>query len=105
MTTDTTDVAEPEVHEHAHPPVGEYIKIGLILAVLTLAEVATSYLDLDRTVQIWLLLGMMVVKFALVVLWFMHVKFDSPTYGRAFTFGLALAATCYGIVLLCFGIF
>jgi len=103
MTDDT--IEEPQLHEHAHPPVGEYVKIGLILAILTLAEVAVSYIDMAKDIQVVLLLGMMAVKFALVVLWFMHVRFDSPAYGRAFTFGLALAMTCYGIVLLSFGVF
>lgn len=104
MSTDTT-VTEPEVHERKHPSVWEYVKIALILAVLTAGEVAVSYMDMGRTVQIFLLLGMMTIKFSLVVLWFMHVKFDSPGYGRVFTFGLALTATVYGAVLLMFGVF
>jgi cytochrome c oxidase subunit IV len=103
--TAVDETAEPQVREHAHPPAGEYVKIGLILAVLTLMEVATSYMDMDRTLQVWLLLGMMVVKFLLVVLWFMHLRFDSRAYGRAFAFGVALAMTCYGVVLMCFGVF
>jgi cytochrome c oxidase subunit 4 len=99
------DTTVHEVHEKAHPSVWEYVKIALVLAFLTAAEVAVSYLDMNHTLQIFLLLSMMVLKFALVVLWFMHVKFDSPGYGRAFVFGIALAATVYGAVLLMFGVF
>jgi len=94
-----------ESQSHAHPEQWEYIKIALILAVLTAAEVALSYMDVGRTVQIFGLLVMMIVKFMLVVLWFMHLKFDSPGYGKAFTFGIALTATVYGAVLITFGVF
>lgn len=91
--------------EHAHPSQWEYIKIALILAALTAAEVSLSYMDVGRTFQIFGLLVMMVIKFLLVVLWFMHLKFDSPGYGKAFTFGIALTATVYGATLLTFGVF
>lgn len=105
MTETETTTATHDIHEKPHPPLWEYVKIALILAFLTAAEVATSYMDMNRGLQIFLLLSMMVVKFALVVLFFMHVKFDNPGYGRAFTFGIALAAIVYGAVLVMFGVF
>ena len=45
------------------------------------------------------------LKFTLVVLWFMHLKFDSRTYARFFVLGLAGAITLYLIVLLTFRVF
>ncbi len=51
------------------------------------------------------LLGLAVVKFALVVMWFMHLRFDSLTYARFFLMGLAGAATLYLIVLISFRVF
>ncbi len=45
------------------------------------------------------------MKFALVAMWFMHLKFDAPTYARFFLMGLAGAATLYLVVLISFGIF
>ena len=45
------------------------------------------------------------MKFALVVLWFMHLKFDDRRYARFFVMGLALAATLYLIVLITFKVF
>lgn len=98
------DVHE-EVHERRHPSPWEYVKIALILAVLTAAEVAASYMDVDDGLKIAALLGMMVIKFVLVVLWYMHIRFDNPGYGRVFTVGIALAVAVYGVVLLCFGVF
>ena len=98
------DVHE-EVHERRHPQPWEYVKIALILAVLTASEVAVSYMKGSHTLQIAALLGMMVIKFTLVVLWYMHIRFDNPGYGRMFTVGLSLAVVVYGVVLLCFGVF
>jgi cytochrome c oxidase subunit 4 len=98
------DVHE-DLHERRHPQPWEYVKIALILAVLTAAEVAVSYMDVNHALQIAALLGMMVIKFVLVVLWYMHVRFDNPAYGRVFTLGITLAVVVYGVVLLCFGVF
>ena len=44
-------------------------------------------------------------KFTLVVLWYMHLKFDSRTYGRFFVLGIAGAVTLYAAVLLMFRTF
>ena len=99
-----SDVHE-EAHAKRHPQPWEYVKIALILAVLTAAEVAVSYMDVDGGLKIAALLGMMVIKFTLVVLWYMHIRFDNPGYGRVFTVGISLAVAVYGVVLLCFGVF
>jgi cytochrome c oxidase subunit 4 len=45
------------------------------------------------------------VKFLLVVLWFMHLRFDDRRYARFFVMGLAGATTLYLIVLITFGAF
>ena len=45
------------------------------------------------------------MKFALVVLWFMHLKFDDRRYARFFVMGIALACTLYLIVLITFKVF
>ena len=46
-----------------------------------------------------------IVKFALVVLWFMHLKFDDRRYARFFVMGLAGASVLYLIVLISFRVF
>jgi hypothetical protein len=43
------------------------------------------------------------LKFSLVVLWFMHLRFDSAIFRRLFVAGLILAITVYMIVLVIFG--
>ena len=64
-------------HEHDHPKDSLYIVIALILAVLTALEVMTYYVDIGK-LFLPTLLVLMTVKFLLVVLFFMHVKFDAP---------------------------
>ena len=45
------------------------------------------------------------MKFVLVVLWFMHLKFDDRRYARFFVMGIAVAFTLYLIVLITFRTF
>ena len=52
-----------------------------------------------------LLLFFAVIKFSLVVLWFMHLRFDSPIFRRMFVTGLGLAIAVSLIVLTIFGVF
>jgi cytochrome c oxidase subunit IV len=63
------------------------------------------YIDAVRDLLIPLLFLFSLIKFTLVVLWFMHLKFDSRTYARFFVLGLAGAITLYLIVLLTFRVF
>jgi cytochrome c oxidase subunit 4 len=72
--------------------VRQYLMIGAALTVITIIELAVSYSDLgDVTVP--LLLALSAVKFATVVAYFMHLRFDSPLFTRMFvgSFFLALA--------------
>ena len=90
---------------HAHPSPKEYIRIGLILGVLTGLEVAASYTGVSGSILIPTLFVLAIVKFALVVLWFMHLKFDDRRFARFFVLGLSGAAILYLIDLISFRIF
>jgi cytochrome c oxidase subunit 4 len=116
MTTDAETIEQPDevepevedphaVHERAHPSDGQYIKIAIILGVITAAEVATYYFDFSTGVLLALLIPMMIAKFALVALWFMHLRFDSKVFSSAFVFGLSLAAGVYIVTLATFHFF
>lgn len=97
----------PEAHGDAfgHPSPREYVRIGVILVVLTAIEVALSYSDLRTAVKIPSLLGLAFLKFVLVVMWFMHLKFDDRRYARFFVMGIALAFTLFLVVLMAFKVF
>jgi cytochrome c oxidase subunit 4 len=97
VDTHTTSEAH-ETHDaaHAHPSDFTYVKVALVLAVLTAIEVALSYVEIGgEKPTVALLLGLAVVKFYTVVMYFMHLKFDHPYFRRLFAIGLVLAAGCY----------
>ncbi|MGZ5291602.1 MAG: cytochrome C oxidase subunit IV family protein [Actinomycetota bacterium] len=111
MATEDTQVRQVEsaaAHRRSHtrhPSTREYVRIAIILAAVTAAEVAIYYIDALEDVLIPMLYAFAVIKFTLVVLWFMHLRFDSRTYARFFLMGLAGAVTLFLIVLLIFGTF
>jgi cytochrome c oxidase subunit 4 len=90
-----------------HPSTREYVRIAIVLALVTAAEVVIYYIDWvhENELLIPLLFLFSIIKFTLVVLWFMHLRFDSRTYARFFVMGLAGAVTLYLIVLLTFQTF
>ncbi|MCQ3807687.1 MAG: cytochrome C oxidase subunit IV family protein [Acidimicrobiaceae bacterium] len=107
-TTDTTQgssaESDTEHAEHGHPSDWAYVKIALILAIITAVEVFTYF----ETVLNWgrflvpSLILMMVVKFWLVATWFMHLKFDNPIFSKMFVGGLVLAVGVYVATLTAF---
>jgi len=88
-----------------HPSPKEYVRIAVVLAVVTAMEVGIYYAEVSRALLIPALLIFAVIKFVLVVLWYMHLRFDSRTYARFFMIGLAGAVTLYLVVLLTFRAF
>jgi cytochrome c oxidase subunit 4 len=82
------------VAEHEHPGDGIYIKIALILGVITAAEVATFYVDIGKA-MVPALVVMMIAKFSIVAAYFMHLKFDSTLFTRVFVSGVVLAVGVY----------
>jgi cytochrome c oxidase subunit 4 len=87
---------------HDHPGEGKYIKVALVLAVITAVEVWFSYWDAVDSFVAPALISMSIVKFGIVALYFMHLKFDSRLFRRLFVAGLALAIFCFTAVLTTF---
>jgi cytochrome c oxidase subunit IV len=88
--------------EHAHPSPLVYVKVALILAVVTAIEVALYYVKISDGLLVSSLLVLSLLKFALVALYFMHLKFDSLLFRRLFITGLLLAIGVYAVVLATF---
>jgi caa(3)-type oxidase subunit IV len=61
---------------HSHH---NYIKIFIILSILTAVEIGITLLGLPRTLLVALLVGLAVWKAALVALHFMHLKLEKKT--------------------------
>jgi cytochrome c oxidase subunit 4 len=95
-------VHEPELAVHPGPK--QYVVIAIVLALATAIEVGIYYIPgLPRGLLIGSLLTLAVLKFTLVVLWFMHLRFDSRIFRRLFVTGMILAISVYMIVLVTFG--
>ena len=113
MTTETTLTDEEELEEHAHdhPSDGDYVKIAIILGVITAAEVGTYFWkdifgsEPTTLALVATLFPMMIAKFLIVIGYFMHLRFDSRIYRRLFITGIILAIAVFMIVLLTFGVF
>lgn len=84
-----------------HPSPLQYVIIAVILCVVTALEIAVSYTegDIPDSLIVVLLLGMAVLKFALVAAWFMHLRTDLPIFKRFFVLGIVAAIILYLIVL------
>ena len=105
--SDTATEEEVHADEHEHPSDWAYVKIALILAVITAIEVSTYFSSVvdwgDALIPS--LLIMMVLKFYLVAMWFMHLKFDNPLFMKMFVGGLLLATAVYIATLIVFEFF
>lgn len=91
-------------HLHAHPTPGDYVRIALVLAVITALEVLTYFFEIVRWAFIGTLVLLSLAKFVLVVGWYMHLKFDSKLFKRVFVFGLVLALSVFLLVLAIFAL-
>jgi cytochrome c oxidase subunit 4 len=104
----TGPVVETAEHEggtkHDHPGERQYIIIALILAAVTAIEVAFSYWEAVEDILAPILILLSIVKFFMVVAWFMHLRFDSRLFRRLFVAGIFLALFCYTVVLTTFGV-
>lgn len=74
---------------HASP--GFYWAIGGIFTVITAVEVALFYIPAVGAALAPILLVLSASKFIMVVMFFMHLKFDSKIFSGLFLAGLVLA--------------
>ena len=92
MTSETREVAHDV---HAHPSNRMYIWIGVILTVLTALEIGGYVLEENGTfgpgAAALVISVLSAAKFILVVMFYMHLKFDSRVFTGVFLFPAALA--------------
>jgi cytochrome c oxidase subunit 4 len=90
MGQDQGGASHGEHGGHATP--GFYWAIGGVLTVITAVEVAIFYVPFLEPVLVPLLLVLSAAKFILVVMFFMHLKYDSGIFSGVFLAGFVLAA-------------
>ena len=100
-------LAEPPTtptEEHAHPTFKTYLKVALILTIITVVEVWVYYTTfVESKLFVPSLLLMSAAKFAIVVMFYMHLKYDHPLFRALFTGPLIIAALTLASLLLLFG--
>src|SRR5207247_2023009 len=69
--------------EGAHASAWTYIKVALVLTGVTTLEVGAIYIRQLTPIIVPLLLALSAAKFALVVLFYMHLRYDSRVPHRA----------------------
>jgi len=105
-----TDHAVDHGHDDDH---GEhlsdlgYVKIAGLLAVLTAIEVLTFPLEdsIPRAGMFIILTVLMIIKFAMVAAYFMHLKYDTDWFWKVFVAGIVLAISVYAIFFFSFDLF
>jgi cytochrome c oxidase subunit IV len=102
----TTYDAHGEAHaeEHHHPGWSTYWKVALILTVITIVEVWVYYTPFTESrLFAPTLLLMSAVKFVIVVMFYMHLKYDARLFRALFTGPLIVAITTVIGLLFLFG--
>ncbi|HXG44461.1 MAG TPA: cytochrome C oxidase subunit IV family protein [Gemmatimonadales bacterium] len=93
--------AEAHAETHAHPTPGLYARVAITLFVLTALEVAAYEVARDpvaplhgavEPILVPILLVLSAAKFALVAMFYMHLKQDEPLLSGVFVFALIIAA-------------
>jgi cytochrome c oxidase subunit 4 len=80
---------------HEHPSERTYIRIAIILAAVTLLEVVIYYIDAFGGILVPALIILSAIKFATVVGYFMHLKFDDRRLTGIFAGGLSIALAVF----------
>jgi cytochrome c oxidase subunit 4 len=97
----------PSAHEHAS--VRTYVRVAIVLTLVTALEVGVTYIRLLTPIIVPLLLVMSAAKFALVVMYFMHLRYDPRPLSAVFVgpvlmaIGLAIALMTLTGAFLIFG--
>ena len=92
-----------DAHAHHHPTAGTYIKVGIILTLITVVEVWAYYIPSFVASRLFVpaLLIMSAVKFATVVMFYMHLRYDHKLFRALFTGPFIVAGlTLIGLMFL-----
>jgi caa(3)-type oxidase subunit IV len=86
-----TEPAPDTARDDAHATTATYVKVALVLTAVTVIEVAATYIRALTPILIPTLLVLSLAKFALVVLFFMHLRYDSRVLSVLFVGPLVIA--------------
>ena len=97
-------MAHETEHKSNHPSFMQYVVIAIILFAITMVEFLLIWeragiVDNLGATKIPLLVGLSAVKFGIVIMYYMHLKFDDRFFGSVFMAGLVLAFVVGGALL------
>jgi cytochrome c oxidase subunit 4 len=97
-------VEHPENAEH-HPGWSTYWKVATVLTVITVFEVWIYYIPAFVATPYFIpvLLTLSAIKFAIVVMFYMHLKYDNKLYRALFSGPLLIAITILIGLMFLFG--
>jgi cytochrome c oxidase subunit 4 len=103
--TPTPGAHAPAHDAHAHPTWTQYKWVALILTVITAIEVWVYYIPSFVASKLFVpsLLIMSAVKFAIVVMFYMHLKYDARLFRALFTGPLIIAIVTILSLMFLFG--
>ena len=88
----STTPRPPESHAAAgHASIRTYVVVAVILTLVTAMEFSAIYIRELTPILVPLLVVMSAAKFSLVVLFFMHLRYDARTLSVIFVGSLAVA--------------
>jgi len=96
--TENAAVAQQDHGPHV-VPLKVLAGVFISLLVLTYLTVAATMFDLGRF-NIWIALGIATIKGALVVLYFMHLRYDSPFNSIIFVTAIVFLCLFLGITMM-----
>ena len=90
---------------HEHPTWKQYKWVALILTVITIIEVWVYYIPsfVQSRLFVPALLSMSAIKFAIVVAYYMHLKYDHKLFRALFLGPLIIAGVTMVVLLFLFG--
>lgn len=101
-----TDAPSEADHAHEHHPTWQtYVKIGVILTVITAIEVTAFFVPAWEGSRIYVpsMLFLSSLKFIAVVLFYMHLKYDHRLFRALFTGPLLVAMITIVALMFLFG--
>ena len=104
--SETVRDAHGDAHakEHGHPDWSTYKWVALVLTIITILEVWIYYTPfVESRLFVPTLLVMSAAKFAIVVLFYMHLRYDAALFRALFTGPLIIAVTTVVVLLFLFG--
>jgi cytochrome c oxidase subunit 4 len=103
---DSSHAAPATAHApgEGHASVQTYVRVAVVLGILTAIEIGALYVPgLPKHLLVALLLVFSVVKFALVVAFFMHLRYDNKVLTALFVGPLLIAMIIILALMALFG--